>query len=287
MQAQVTARPTQGVSIQATYTWSKNLGTPGSGNADPLNRQADYARQFSSLTHDLRTNGTFELPMGPNKIMLGNSSGWVARLVERWQASIIYNASSGTPNSVTAAAMNYAGTAQPDVVGPWDVRSGKLQWDGSKNQGFYFGNPSPYLIVPDPQCALTRNVVDPTGFNLSTVNCGLNAVAQAVAPGTPGSVVVNNVTVQYLLVNPQPGKQGNLGLTTVESAGIYRFDANLGKTFRIDEQRSIQVRVDATNVLNHPQIGTPNFSINSANFGLVTADKTGGRSFQGSLRLSF
>src|SRR6185295_5549335 len=111
-----------------------------------------------------------------------------------------------------------------------------------------------------------------------TVNCGLNAVAQAVAPGTPGSVVVGNQTVQYLLINPQPGKQGNLGLTTVESPGIYRFDANLGKTFRIDEQRSIQVRVDATNVLNHPQIGTPTYSINSANFGLVTTDKVGGRS---------
>jgi len=287
MQAQVTARPTQGVSVQATYTWSKNLGTPGSGNADPLNRAADYARQFSSLTHDLRTNGTFELPMGPNKLMLGNSSGWVARMVERWQASIIYNVSSGTPTSVTAGTLNYAGTAQPDVVGPWDVRTGNMQWDGSKNQGFYFGNPSPYLIVPDPQCALTRNVVDPTGFSLGSVNCGLNAVAQAVAPGTPGSVVVGNQTVQYLLVNPQPGKQGNLGLTTVEAPGIYRFDANVSKTFRIDEQKSIQVRVDATNVLNHPQILAPTFSINSANFGLTTVDKAGGRSFQGSLRLSF
>jgi len=47
------------------------------------------------------------------------------------------------------------------------------------------------------------------------------------------------------------------------------------------------VRVDATNVLNHPQIAAPNFSINSANFGLTTIDKAGGRSFQGSLRLSF
>jgi len=162
-----------------------------------------------------------------------------------------------------------------------------MQWDGSKNQGFYFGNPSPYLIVPDPQCALTRNVVDPTGFSLGTVNCGLNAVAQAVAPGTPGSVQVGTQTVQYLLVNPQTGTQGNLGLATVEAAGIYRFDANLGKTFRIDEQKSIQIRVDATNVLNHPQIVAPSFSINSANFGLVTTDKIGGRSFQGSVRLSF
>jgi hypothetical protein len=56
-------------------------------------------------------------------------------------------------------------------------------------------------------------------------------------------------------VNPQPGKQGTLGLATVESLGIYRFDANLSKAFRIDEKKSVQIRVDATNVLNHPQIG--------------------------------
>jgi hypothetical protein len=288
MQAQLTARPVQGVNIQATYTWSKSLGTPGSGNADPLNREADYARQFSSLTHDIRTNGTFELPIGPNKLLFGSSTGLTARLLERWQASIIYNLSSGRPDSVTAGALNYATTSQPDVVGPWDVRTGNMQWDGTKNQGFYFGNPSPYLVVPDPQCALTRNVVDPTGFSLGSVNCGLNAIAQAVSAGTPGAVTLQDGRiVQYLLVNPQPGKQGNLGLATVESLGIYRFDANISKSFRIDEQRSLQVRVDMTNVLNHPQIGSPTMSINNPNFGLVTTDKTGGRSFQGSLRFSF
>jgi hypothetical protein len=215
----------------------------GSGNADPLNRQADYAKPFSSLTHDLRTNGTIELPIGPNKLVLGNSSGWLARIVERWQTSLIFNVSSGRPDSVTAGTLNYATTSQPDVVGPWDVRSGDMKWDGTKNQGFYFGNPSPYLVVPDPQCGLTRNVVDPTGFRLDSVNCSLTAIAQAAEPGSPGSVLLNDGTgrtVQYLLINPKPGTQGTLGLATVESPGIYRFDANLSKTFRIDESKSIQ-----------------------------------------------
>jgi hypothetical protein len=133
-------------------------------------------------------------------------------------------------------------------------------------------------------------VVDPTGFSLSTVNCGLTAIAQAVAPGTPGAVTLTDGTlrtVQYLLVNPKPGTQGNLGAATVETLGTYRFDANLSKSFRIDEKKSVQVRIDAANVLNHPQIGNPSFSINSPNFGLVTADKSDSRSFQGSLRFSF
>jgi hypothetical protein len=53
------------------------LGTVGSGNADPLNRKADYSKPTSSITHDFRTNGTIELPIGPNKLIMGNSSdGW-------------------------------------------------------------------------------------------------------------------------------------------------------------------------------------------------------------------
>jgi hypothetical protein len=286
MEAQVTARPLQGVSVQSTYTWAKNLGTVGAGNADPLNRKADYAKTPSSITNDLRMNGTFELPIGPNKLIMGNSSGWLARTVERWQASLILNYSSGSPTSITAGSLNY-GTARPDVVGPWNVRSGDMRWDGVKNQGYYFGNPSPYLIVADPQCALTRSVVDPTGFSLGTVNCGLTAVAQAVAPGTPGAVTVGTQTYQYLLVNPKPGTQGNLGAATVETLGSYRFDANISKSFRIDEKKSVQVRIDASNVMNHPQIGNPTLSINNPNFGLVTTDKGDSRSFQGSLRLTF
>jgi hypothetical protein len=66
------------------------------------------------------------------------------------------------------------------------------------------------------------------------------------------------------------------------------------KSFRVAESRSFQIRIDATNVLNHPlpgttngiitTPGTPSFSANT--FG-VTNTKTGERSFQGQLRVNF
>jgi hypothetical protein len=125
------------------------------------------------------------------------------------------------------------------------------------------------------------------GFNLAAnVDCGLQAVARLVQPGTPGATVINGQTVQIVLQNPQPGRQGTLGQNTVENLGVIRFDANLSKTFRISETKSLQVRIDATNVLNHPTPGGPSFSINSDNFGLSTT-KTGNRNFQGQLRLTF
>ena len=292
MQAQFTLRPTHGLSSTTTYTWSKTMGIPGSGNANPLNRDADYKLLYSSVAHDWRTNGTIELPLGPNKLLLGNSSGWLARLIERWQASLILNLSSGQPNSITAlGGLTYASggvtsgaITVPDVVGPFDLRQGNMVWDGAANRGRYFGND--FVVVPDPQCNLA-NVTDTMGFNLgANVNCGLQAVARIVPAGTAGSTVIDGQNVLIVLQNPQPGKQGTLGQSTMETLGTVRFDANLGKTFRLTENKSIQIRLDATNVLNHPTPAAPNLSINSDNFGLSTS-KTGGRSFQGQLRFSF
>jgi hypothetical protein len=56
------------------------------------------------------------------------------------------------------------------------------------------------------------------------------------------------------------------------------------KNFRLSESKSLQIRFDSTNVLNHPTPGAPSFSAND--FG-VSDDKNGERSFQGQLRLTF
>jgi len=90
-----------------------------------------------------------------------------------------------------------------------------------------------------------------------------------------------------VLQHPQPGKRGTLGQNTIKGLGTWRFDANLGKTFQIGETKSLQVRFDAQNVLNHPQPATPTFSITGNDyFGRINT-KSGTRAFQGQLRFSF
>ena len=292
MQAQFTLRPTHGISGTTTYTWSKTMGIPGNGNANPLDRDADYRILYSSIAHDWRSNGTIELPFGPNKLLFGNSSGLLARMLERWQASLILNLSSGQASSITAlTGLTYASNAVtsgastvPDLVGAFDLRKGNMVWDGATNTGRYFGED--FVMVPDPQCNL-GNRTDTMGFNLlTTATCSLQAVARVVPAGTAGSTVIDGQTVQIVLQNPLPGRQGTLGQNTMENLGVFRFDGNLSKTFRISESKSLQIRVDATNILNHPTPAGPTLSINSDNFGLSTT-KTGGRAFQGQLRLNF
>src|SRR5262249_9815829 len=68
--AQVTMRPTRGVSLQSTYTWSKNLGINaiigllGASFTNPVDRRPDYTLMPDTRVHDFRTNGTFTLPIG-------------------------------------------------------------------------------------------------------------------------------------------------------------------------------------------------------------------------------
>ena len=57
-----------------------------------------------------------------------------------------------------------------------------------------------------------------------------------------------------------------------------RFDANIAKSFQITEGKHLQFRLDAFNVLNHPQPGSPNLSINTSTtpFGQIS-NKAGNR----------
>jgi hypothetical protein len=288
LQTQMTLRPTLGMSMQGTYTWSKNMALDG-GSTNPLNRNADYTLSGNDRRHDFRMNGTFELPIGPNKLLMGNSSGILARMVERWQTSLILNWTSGAPNDITGATTLYA-NGVPDIVGPFPFKDGTVRWNADNNDqgtfhgGTYFGRgpagfESPFVTVDDPQCTTVANITDSQGYNpYLGGDCTINALAVRNPDGTPGQIIFQAA---------QPGRAGTLGQNTIFGRGTWSFDANMSKTFRITESKQLQLRIDTTNVLNHPQPGNPNFSSQSSDFGIITGDKTGSRSFQGTLRLTF
>jgi hypothetical protein len=268
LETQVTMRPTHGVSVQSTYTWSKNLGIGQAGGlgasfTNLADRHADYSIQSDSRTHDFRTNGTFALPIGPEKLLFGKSSGAVARIIEGWQMSWIVNLASGQPNSIAAQNMLYAlGTA--DVVGPFDLRSGDAKYDTGTTWNYV---PKGYTVVDDPQCG---RVTSAQGLN---TQCTIDAVADP--------------TGRVVLQNPQPGTRGTLGQRTFEGPGQWRFDANVQKSFKITESKTLQFRMDARNVFNHPELNAPILNITTPNFGTINGKTNLHRQFQAQLRLNF
>src|SRR5262249_17938823 len=143
MQTQLTMRPKHGISYQATWTWSRALGTgpaalDGGGTTetyrDFMNRNADYTVANFQRTHNLRGYVTFELPFGPNRLIGSGSSGVLARVIEGWQMGSIFDYSTGAPlNVVATTTINRSGT--PDIVGNFP-RQGEVIW--SNPFGSYF-----------------------------------------------------------------------------------------------------------------------------------------------------
>ena len=294
LQVQFSMRPTaQGISLQSTYTWAKAMQIPGSGYTDPLLRNLDR-RRGQEAPHSFRMNGTVELPFGPNKLLFGNSSGWVARLIERWQTSFILNLENGSPGDVSGAGTTRYANPRYVATGYWQIPEGQVEWGASNgNQGRFFGDDQ-YLRVVDPQCSDPSLLAqtDSRGYAFATGNCTLVALAARAPAGTAGAYLLDpadpNSTVVNMLVNPKPGEFGTLGPRTLARWGAFSLDANAQKTFRLTESKQLSIRIDSTNILNHPQPDIPNFNVgsNTATFGAITG-KSGTRTIQGQLRLTF
>jgi hypothetical protein len=259
---------------------------PGNGFTDPLSPTLDYSKNSTSVGSDFRANGALELPIGPNKLLFRNSSGWVARAIERWQLGFIYNISSGAPRSfLTGNNMLYA-NGRPNIVGPWNNPKGDVSWNGQNGNFFQ-----------DTFTTYTDLSVQRFNSGWPQANCTLKGLAVVTDATTPGAVLLNAATNTYgvkLLENPKPGQQGNLGATTLNTFPKWRLDGNLSKTFQVTESVSAQLRIDATNIFNHPTPGsgnttdpvglTNNGSSFQDNFGQLTT-KSGNRTFQAKLRI--
>jgi hypothetical protein len=106
------------------------------------------------------------------------------------------------------------------------------------------------------------------------------------AQGSFTNLMIVDTQGNVLLTNPEPGTVGNLGQNWIEGPGSIGLDMNLVKRVRIDESKEFEFRLDSINILNHPNFGNPNTSINSTNFGRITT-ATGNRQFVLNLRLNF
>src|SRR5258705_5170322 len=99
-------------------------------------------------------------------MLLPNSSGWVARLLEHWQTGVIFNVSSGNPRTIVGAHMLYATGNQnldsaqnrADIVSPQFEQAMKrhVVWNGpNNNSGLYYG--SKLGLVQDSPCQITNH----------------------------------------------------------------------------------------------------------------------------------
>ncbi|HZN11274.1 MAG TPA: carboxypeptidase regulatory-like domain-containing protein, partial [Blastocatellia bacterium] len=123
-------RLSKGFSFLGAYTFSKLLdNVTGNGNyfapdntanvIDAYDRSRDYGLSSVDTPHRFTFSGTYELPFGRGRMILGGAGGVVDRIVSGWQLNAIATYQSGFPLSITQQVNNtnaFSLGQRPNVV---------------------------------------------------------------------------------------------------------------------------------------------------------------------------
>lgn len=115
-------------------------------------------------------------------------------------------------------------------------------------------------------------------------------VTGTIRPNLTGANIYAGGSGYYLnpaaYMAPAPGEWGNAGRYSIEGPRSLTLDSSVSRAFRLHDPMSLEVRLDATNVLNHVAYTGWNTITSSTTFGLPTSTQ-GMRSLQLSGRLRF
>jgi hypothetical protein len=234
LQVQVRKRMSFGLQFTASYTYShaldeqSGLGLFYTGN-DPLSPKSGYASADFDRTHVFLVNYTYQLP-SPVK------SGVLGALLNGWSIGGQTVAESGQPYSVydysgSVASLYYSsndGITNPIVGLKPGVTVGQAQLQGTT--GVNAGLP----------------VLNANDFAPQFLQPGQNGVPPCDASG---------VCDTFESVFSSGGRNVFRGPFQV------RFDATLGKDFRISERFRLRFNYDVFNLFNHPSFDAPNDNV--------------------------
>jgi hypothetical protein len=265
----------KGLSLLATYTWSKTLSDAGdllnggsiSGFRAPaipgFGPSFDRALAAFDIRNVFHFSGGYQLPFGKNKQFLSNSGKITDAVIGGWSGNWIVTLEGGQPITLRCPSNpTAAGTNCNDVNVPGQNQRLGLHIDGNKKLS-WFGNPQAF----QQPCLL-----GPSG----------------PIPNSPAGCI------------PLTGA-GILGGSPATTTGppVKTFDFSLFKAFQLTERFSLQFRSEFFNILNHPNFNAPNFggngvvsvsnsgNFNSSNFGEIGSTRTAPRQVQFALKLYY
>ena len=253
LQVEFTKRFTGNWSLQSNFTWNRYLGDYNAGDDSGLTvsfrtlRNKNIDKALLDRKFFWRSNGLWELPFGPGKLIGRNSHGIFAKVIGGWQVGSIFNVYSGFPLNFVMGNSTFntvAANSLANLAGP--VPQGSIQKIGTGVQ--FFGD---FKQITDPQVATLTTIGNVRALS------GLRAITDA-----SGNIILSNSL---------PGTIGNSAPGTGFGPRYFQLDMNLIKKVRFGERTELQLGANATNVLNHPQFSIPNTNIDSTAFGRITA----------------
>ena len=110
------------------------------------------------------------------------------------------------------------------------------------------------------------------GNRATTTGTGITGSVRADATGLPLSPATPGDGFNLsAFAAPAAGLWGSAGRNTIPGPLVFSLNGSLSRVFRIGERRSIDLRFDATNALNHATITGWGTTVNNSTFGLPTA----------------
>lgn len=217
---QVTVRHqfAHGLSMQAAYTWSKDLSTVFYGNSANINNancmECQYGPVSFNRAHRLAVNYSYDLPFGKG------SEGLTKKLIDGWNVSGVtiaqtgdyltfFTQAAGTAYG-TSTASSLTGVATPDYCPDFNRHGTKNPGGTRANLGAYFNEAA--FCTPGP----------------------------AAFAGPGGATDFGNVRVG-----------------TATGPGQFNWDLAILKNTHVTERVNVQFRTDFYNAFNHPQFSDP------------------------------
>lgn len=261
LQVELRRRFSQGLYLQANYTFQKTLSNASgtdqfkfNTNLDNSRPELEYSRADYDQTHVFNFNGIYELPFGKGKRWL-DRGGWINRLAGGFQLTSILNIASGAPLTF----VDVRGTLNRISRSARQTPQTSLSKEQVKDLIGVFRTPCGVFFI------------NPSVININMQTCqGTGRAAEGLG-STPfnGQVFFNN----------GPGETGTLERGFINGPFTVGWDASIIKNIQVSETSRLQLRVEAFNLLNRAnftvtgaqQFGAGGvFDINSSNFGRLT-----------------
>ncbi len=263
LQATFVLRSFHGLTLNAGYTFSRDLGTPKGGNNPYITNSqcvsCDYG--LESPTQDLGATLVYEVP--------GIKSP--AQLLQGWKISSTINLQSGQPFNGLDGSNDFAGVGGGrNLFGgasePWSLYGKGTDF---KNIGKLVGAPC-FGVTGSRFAGPCTTVLVPSGAIIGTASyvSNLPAACVAAAQKEPVNAAMNSASAgssngllslanfgcymdgNAVIVPPAQGTFGNMAPGALIGPAFHEWDLSLSKTWKFRERFSLQGTASAFNVLN-------------------------------------
>jgi hypothetical protein len=265
LQLTVRKQFSHGFTMQAAYTWSKDLTTLSGDGQSNSNDASFLGQQYGPayFAHPQRfiVTYSYELPFGhPSNALL-------KKAVEGWNMTGNILVQDGSP--LTFLNLN-GGSA-------YGVGSGTTPEGGQSRAQLCPGATASNIQTSGSITSRLGGSNSANGYLNTAQFCGMPAI------------MPDGVTQTTALACPTCGTlYGDSGLGIVLGPGNVNWDTSIMKTTKITEKHTIQFRADFFNILNHPQFSNPGVQQSTPNtFGVITTTSANPRIIQFGLKYMF